>query len=300
MAEPDKRSVCIKMATRAELFKVLEYEIQYLAPNTQNQYRSKISDYLDWVQKKTGALDGWTERGTLYEYMDVLKKKRHLSQATINFILRGPIGTLFRMQQPPLRIPVKLPKISRGQMLDIESRVHFTEQEIMQLIQTARQSGNTQWQNMMALASVYMMRAGEITNMRREAVHPIKRTILVHTEKGGLLREHLVPPVIAPYIFKYDYRPLPGKAIHLIFRQLAQAAGVSTAGRRNIHAVRHGVFTTLKNLRDANDGLVYEADDVFKFARWAGGTVAETYNHPELLKNDERIFKHHPFLIYWK
>jgi len=287
------------MTTRAELFKNLEYEIQYMAKNTQNQYRSKVAGYLDWLIEKKGNIDLWQDRDTLYKYIEHLKK-RGLSQATISFILRGAIGTLFRMQQPSLRLPVKMPKVSRGQMLDVESRVNFTEEEIAKLIGAARQSGNPQWLNIMALSSIYLLRAGEITRMKKEDVHPLKKTILVHTEKGGLLREHLVPAVIAPYIFKYDYPTLGDKDIHRIFGRIADAAGVDHKDRKNVHAVRHGVFTTLKNLRDANDQLVFEADDVFKFARWAGGTITETYNHPELLKNDERIFKHHSFLKYWK
>lgn len=288
------------MTTKKEIFKELEYEIQYMASTTQNQYRSKVSDYLDWVAKHAESLDMWKDKEVLNRYVDYLKHKRHLSQPTINFILRGAIGTLFRMQQPPLRVPVKLPKMTRSQMLDIENRKHFSEAEINQLIATARHSGNLQWQNLMALSSIYMLRAGEITNLQKEDVHPLKKTFLVHTEKGGLLREHYVPPVIAPYIFKYSYPPLEGKKIHFIFREIADAAGVSREEGRNIHAVRHGVFTTLKNLRDASDQLIYSADDVFKFGRWAGGTITETYNHPEMLKNDERIFKHHPFLQYWK
>ncbi len=287
------------MTTRNELMQELEYEIQYMAPSTQNQYRSKVSDYLEFVKNK-GSLDNWKDRDVLYRYIEYLKKKRHLSQSTIAFIMRGAIGTLFRMQQPPLRLPVKLPKVTRGKILNIEERKRFTAVEIIELIKAARDSGSPQWENVMVLSSIYMLRAGEITQMKKEDVHPLKKTILVRTEKGGLLREHLVPPVIAPYIFKYDYPPLIGKKVHIIFRHIATAAGVDFAGGKNIHAVRHGVFTTLKNLRGADDHLVYEADDVFKFGRWAGGTITETYNHPELLKNDERIFKHHPFLNCWK
>ncbi len=204
------------------------------------------------------------------------------------------------MQQPSLRLPVKLPKMSRGQMMDIQNRIHFTEEEIIQLIKTARASGNAQWMNMMALTSIYMVRAGEITRMTKEDVHPLKKTILVHTEKGGLLREHVVPPVLAPYVFKYDYPPLPEKRIHIIFRELAKAAGVSHDNRKNIHAVRHGVFTVLTELRDASDKPVYSENDLFRFGRWAGGTVTQGYKHPELFENDEIFFKHHPFLKYWE
>jgi integrase len=288
------------MVTRAELFKNLDYEIQFYSKNTQQQYRNHVSDYLDWVKRHRESLDAWSERDTVYAYAEYLKSNRHLSQSTIGFVLRGPIGTLFRMQQPSLRMPVKLPKVSRGSMMNIEERKGFTEWEITQLILTARESGNFQWQNLMALASIYMVRAGEVTQIKKSDVHPLKKTIVIHTLKGGLTREHMVPNAIAPYIFKYDYPELPDKRIHVIFRDLAKAAGVDLGERKNIHAVRHGVFTALSNLRDSNDQPVYDVNDLYRFARWAGGNITETYNHVMALKIDEVVFKHHPFLVYWK
>lgn len=299
-AEVDREGV--KMAERDEILKELEHEIQYMALSTQRQYRAEVGNYLDFVARRYEFItDAWKERDVLYSYIDYLKKKRHLSQSTINFILRGAIGALFRMQQPALRLPVKLPKADYGGVIDIESRVHFTESEIKKLILVARASGNKQWKNLMALSSIYMLRAGEITQLRKEDIHPLKRTILIRTLKGGLLREHAVPKVVEPYILKYDYPSLPGKKIHRVFHDIVEAAQIELTEQKNIHAVRHGVFTILKNLEDVNGYRVFTEDEVLQFGRWkVGGTITRTYNHPENLKNDQKIFTHHPMLKCWK
>jgi len=288
--------------SKKAMLQELEHETQYMSESTRHQYLSHGIDYMDFVQKNKLP---WESRNALYKYIEILKK-RHLSQSTINYIMRGPVGCFFRMYN--LKLPIKLPPRKKGNVLDIGARMMFSVEEITQLIQTAKSSGNAQWMNIMALASIYMLRAGEIRGIKPGDVHPLKKTIVIQTEKGGLLREHLVPSEIAPYIFKYDYPHLERQVVFTIFNQLAEAAGVNRIiplpnGKeetKGLHAVRHGVLTTLKNLRDSEDKLIYEADDVFKFGRWAGGTITETYNHPELLKNDERIFKHHPFLKYWK
>ena len=288
--------------SKVNMLKELEHETQYMSEATKHQYLAHGIDYMDFVHKNKLP---WEARSTLYKYVDILKK-RHLSQSTINYIMRGPVGCFFRIYN--LKLPIKLPPRKKTNVLDIAGRLMYSSEEIIKLIQTAKKSGNKQWQNMMALSSIYMLRAGEIRGIKAGDVHPLKKTIVIQTEKGGLLREHMVPPEIVPYIFNYSYPHLERQTVFTIFNQLADAAEVNRLfiypnGKkqsRGLHAVRHGVFTNMKNLRDADDKLIYEADDLYKYGRWAGGTITETYNHPELLKNDERIFKHHPFLSYWK
>lgn len=288
--------------TRAALLKEMEHETQFMSKSTRDQYFAHGIDYLDFITQHHLP---WDARDTLYKYLEVLKKRHH-AQSYINYILRGPVGCFFRIYN--LKIPVKLPPRKKGNVIDIDSRQKFTIEEVAKLIQTALESGNKQWQNIMALSSIYMLRAGEIRAIKASDVHPIKKTFVIQAEKGGLLRQHLVPPQIAPYIFNYDYPTLRRQNIFDTFNKLAEAAGVvrnievqgGKVSHKGLHAVRHCVVTTLKNLRDEHDQLIYEADDVFKFGRWAGGTITETYNHPELMKNDERIFKHHPFLKYWQ
>jgi len=284
---------------RSELLTELAHETQYATIKTQSQYRAHVSDYLDFVAKKDATMETWKERSMVYGYIDNLKKAGK-AQTYIDYVIRGPVGCLFRMYG--LRLPVKLPKaVRRG--VEVGEDKRLTEEEIAKLIQTARVSGNHQWQNLMALTSIYGLRAGEVAIIDKTDVHPQKKTILIHTEKGGEPREHQVPPEIAPFIFKYDYPRLLGSKVFDVFSELAHAAGIDRGAgsrKKSIHAIRHGVFSTLRNLRDPDGKAVYSADDPFRFFRWAGANISESYTHIENQKLDEVIFKHHPFLKYWK
>ena len=106
---------------RQEILHELDRETEYYSDHTRRQYFSHAQDYLDYVG------DGdWKDRDILYNYTKVLKKKSH-SQTHINYLVRGPIGALFRAYG--LRIPVKLPRTSVS-LLDLAHRVRFTKEEV--------------------------------------------------------------------------------------------------------------------------------------------------------------------------
>lgn len=279
------------MANRKEIFTELEHEVTYYSAHTKNQYFSHVSDYLDFVGERD-----WQDRGLLYEYIELLRKRK-LSQSTINYIVRGPIGAIFRMYG--LRLPVKLPRVS-VRMIDLSSLIAFDEDEIKKFIQVAIASNNPQWQNILALATVYGLRAGEIKGIRKEDTHPIKKTIRVRTLKGGMLREHLVPNEIQPYLFNYDYPLITDNQMYVIFKAIADAAGFEQIPRKCYHAIRHGVVTTLDEMRDNHGQRVLAQDDVFRFTRWSGGSIMRVYVTPREFAVDQRIFAKHPFLKYWE
>lgn len=283
--------------SRAKLLQEMEHETTFRSPSTKTQYLSHGMDFLDWVNKHHLK---WSDRTTVYKYIELLKKRK-LSQSTIDYIIRGPIGCFFRIYD--LKLPVKLPPVKHGNTIDIASRLSFTYDEIVQLIKTAKASGNPQWQNMVALASTYMLRAGEIRAIKPSDVHPIKKTVLIQTEKGGYLREHFVPPEIAPYIFSYKYPPIPRQQVFEIFNEIAKAAGVSQvtdSGRsKGWHAIRHGVKTVMDGMRDDHDIHVFDKTDTFRFGRWKSSNMGEAYVTPDFIKEDKIIFKNHPFLKYW-
>ena len=273
------------MPTKRELWHEFEHEIQFYSTHTQKQYRAHLFDYLEFA----GAVD-WENRETLYKYVDILRAKKKLSQQTINYIVRGPIGALFRAYG--YRIPVKLPRVSPS-MIDLSTRVAFTADEITRLITVARDSDDEQWQNMMALSTIYGLRAGEIRAVKMEDAHPVKKTVVVHTLKGGMKREHLVPTEISPYIFGYDYPAVSASQMYVIFREVADAAGVNSGGRKCFHAVRHGVVTQMEGERKVAQTRIYQ------FFRWSGGGIMNIYVTPRMFDVDEEIFAAHPFLKLW-
>ena len=272
------------METRAKIFEELNRETEFYSLHTKSQYFSHVSDYLDFV----GFRD-WRDRDVLYDYRKKLEK-RGIAQNYVNYIIRGPIGALFRAHG--LRIPIKLPK-AKVALIDLSTRVSFTSEEIIKLIKAALHSGNKLWQNIMALSTIYGLRASEIRAIRKEDVHPKKKTFVVYTLKGGLQREHLVPKEIQPYIFNYHYPLISENAIYLIFHEIAKAAGIERMPRKGYHAVRHGIASEMIYGIKMHDATVYQ------FLRWRAGGMLGIYATPFLPSIDEAIFEAHPFLPYW-
>jgi integrase len=281
----------VNASEKKALFEELEHEIQFYSPATQMQYRSHVWDYLGWLKDRD-----WRDRETLYKYLDYLKHQGK-SQVYISYIVRGPIGCLFRMNG--LRVPVKLPKV-KSPMIDLASRFSYTVEEIRALIQAAKGSGNPQWANLMALSTTYGLRVGEIFAVRKDDTHPYKKTVVIHTEKGGMLREHLVPDQVALYIFHYDYPMVGYNRRFDIFREITTAAGVKHVPKKAYHGIRHGLATALDELRDAKGKRVLDQTRIYQFLRWKGGGMMQIYTTPQMFDIDEEIFQHHPFLKEWE
>jgi integrase len=147
--------------------------------------------------------------------------------------------------------------------------------------------------------TTYGLRAGELFGVRKDDVHPNKHTIIIHTEKGGMLREHLVPNQIAPYVLKYDFPIVGYNRRFSIFQDIAAAAGVKRVPKKCYHGVRHALVTALLAAVD-EDGREYFSDtQVFQFLRWKGGSMLSRYETPNFQKLDQKIFAHHPFLEFW-
>jgi len=263
----------------------LDYETEHYSHHTRSQYFSHVQDYLNYV----GSED-WRERDILRSYLQKLKAKGH-SQAHINYIIRGPIGAIFRAYG--LRIPVKLPRVKVARY-DYSDRISFSVEETIALIKAALTSGNKQWQNIMAVSTTYGPRASEIRAIRKDDVHPIKKTIVILTLKNGFKREHLVPPQIQPYIFNYAYPPMSSNGMYLIFKDIAMAAGITIVPRKVYHAIRHRLDNELRHA-----GKVRQIA-IAAFFGWAEGGMVDDYANPYLPDIDEEVFAGHPFLKYWK
>lgn len=285
------------MSTRTDLMKELEHEMTYYSAHTKQQYRAHVSDYLDWLAKKD-RVDQWRDREVLYEYIAYLSKKRQVSQTHLNYLIRSPIGCLFRMNG--LKLPVKLPKSSaRGRMITMEDRIKFEHGEVLHLIQTAKASKDPKLCAYMALSSIYGLRVSEIASIEKKDIHPGKKTILIRTKKGGVPTEHKVPDQIAPFLFHFDFPPVQTYQLNELFKELALKAGIEVPPRKSWHAVRHGVVTACQSLRDEEGRRNLDDDTIFRFFRWAGGTTMNIYVTPDSGDVDLRIFKHHPFLQCW-
>ena len=276
------------MAKRAEILEELRRETEYYAPHTVRQYFIHASNYLDYV----GTGD-WKNRDVLYTYVQRLKKQGK-SQSHINYITRGPIGALFRAHG--LKIPIKLPRPRVGSaFVDFTERVSFTDEEVIGIIKAARAGKNKQTQAILAVATIYGPRAVEIRTMRREDIHPKKKTLVIHTVKGSFKREHVIPAEIYPLLSSYDFPNVSGDYLSNILKRAAEEAGVDTRPRKSYHAIRHGLINAMFYTSS------FSLDVISKFCAWRVPGMAGQYVRPFpfLPEIDEQVFAKHPFLDLW-
>ena len=277
------------MESRAKILSELNYETEHYSPHTRSQYFSHVENYLDFV----GNNRDWRERDVLHNYVQKLKKLGH-SQNHINYIVRGPIGAIFRAFG--LRIPIKLPRVPiTKRIVDITSRVRFTPEEMAALVQGARATGREDCQAIFAVATIYGPRAGELLTLGKEHIQPKKNTITIITEKYGFKREHVIPAEIKPYIINYDFPPGSHNLLYEVFSVVCYKAGVERVSRKAFHAIRHGLIDALKYQSKMSD------DTISKFMGWSPAGMVGQYARPFpfLPEIDEEIFEKHPFLEYW-
>ena len=273
------------MESREHLLDELNRETEFYSAHTRQQYFSHATAYLDYV----GTGD-WKARDNLYAYAKKLRKKH--GQNHVNYIVRGPIGALFRAFG--LLIPIKLPRSQvSGVIHDLSSGLQFTGDEIKQLIKGARKLGSPGHLAAIAIATTYGPRVSEIAYIQPGEVHPNKKTLIIKTAKYGIKREHSVPPQVAPFIFGFHYPFSSINQLYQIFDDVREAAGIERMPRKNFHAIRKGVCTELIF------GVKIRSEDVYMFLRWRGGGQLATYASYHS-GNDEEIFKKHPFLSCWE
>jgi integrase len=273
------------MEDRQKLLEELNRETEYYSPHTRQQYFSHLNNYLNYV----GEGD-WKDRDILYAYAKKLRKQH--SQKHVNYIVRGPIGALFRAYE--LRMPIKLPRVQVSSVIhELTEGIQFTAEEIERLIQGALMLSNPEHLAAMAIATTYGPRVSEIAHIEPKDVHPNKKLIVIHTMKYGLKREHHVPEQIAPYVFGFDYPFASVNRLYKVFDDVRQAANIPRVERKNYHAIRHGLCTELIH------GAKIRESAVYMFLRWRGSGMLATYApyHPG---NDEEVFEKHLFLPCWE
>ncbi len=277
------------MTERSKALEELNLETEYYALHTRKQYFSQVHDYLDFVGKNRD----WRERDILRNYTIKLRKQGK-SQSHINYVVRGPIGALFRAHG--LRIPIKLPKVQPA-VYNPDEGMFFDPDDIEKLIAVAKSnSGLTvQHKAILAISTIYAPRASEIIRIEQKHLHPKKKTIIIRTVKANLVRQHLIPEAIEPILFAYDYPTISDAKLYDLFYTLIAKAGIERKRRQSFHSIRHTLFHEL-----SYSGFTDE--EVYDFTGWRKGGTLGSYIRPLAFKphNDEKIFEKHPFLPFWE
>ena len=262
-----------------ELLASLNRDLQYYAPHTKAQYINHAIDYLSWV----GSRD-WKDKEVVYLYIAKLGKAG-LAQAHINYLIRGPVGSLFRMEG--LRLPVRLPRVMPAVYTPNEA-LFFKVAEIKEIIRAAMK-GTAQEQWLIAVATTYVPRVREIQRIKEENILREKNVIVIHTVKHNLKRQHLIPEQVSEILLNYDYPSVSVDFWRDILYSVIARAGVKRKLKQSFRAIRHTLIEEL-----SYGGMTDE--EIYNFT----GTLG-AYARPLLLRpeNDKKVFSVIPWLGAW-
>jgi len=268
-----------------ELLANLSRDIQYYAAHTRQQYINHAIDYLSWV----GPKRDWRDKEGVYLYIAKLGKDGH-AQAHINYLIRGPVGSLFRMEG--LRLPVKLPRVMPA-VYTANEAMFFKVAQIRDIIRAAK-NGTLQEQWLIAVATTYVPRAREIQRIKEEDILRDKNVIVIHTVKHNLKRQHLIPDQISEILLNYDYPELSVDFWRDVLYSIIARAGIQRKLKQSFHSIRHTLLDEL-----AYGGMADE--EVASFVGWLKGGTLGAYARPLLLRpeNDKKAFAVIPWLDTW-
>ncbi len=277
-----------------ELWSEFNYQMTNFAQQTKRQYRAQAADFLEFADG-TEWLDPKVGREVITKYMAHLKETRKISQSQINYIIRGAVAKLYSIKG--LKLPVILPRLDPAVMSD-NPALFWKDVQVETMVKVVREGDegqiDVQLRAIMAVATVYAPRLNEIIKLTPESIDKGKHLIHIQTLKHNLYRHHLIPKVIRPFLYAYDWPQLTEHYLRDRFDALTEAAGINRLGRQSFHAFRHWLWDTLEYLG-------YSEDDIIKFTGWRRGGTLGAYIKPLKLNipNDEKIFKLHPGIKFW-
>lgn len=148
----------------------------------------------------------------------------------------------------------------------------------------------------LAVATTYAPRREELSRLNPESVDWKKGTIFIDTCKGGVAREHKIPPQIAAYLKKYNfstyYSPFNMSRMYV---SIEARAGVEHREGAGWHCVRRVLDTELVDKLGTAKAKT--------FLRWktkASSEMALRYYTAEFEKVDAKVFAKHPLLPLWE
>jgi len=266
----------------------------------QNKSEDTRKAYLFFIEKFL-FFAGLKDR---YDEFDIRKFCAHLekegkSRSYINSAFSA-IKMLLRAKKQPLLIS------SRDVLPKMEENIPpaMTTENVRKLIKTVKEGGTQNQRFYLALSTVYGLREGEMRIASRQDIDINNKTFLVHTEKGGRVRKHLIPEPVFHIIAGFPFDGVPD--LNMLFKKICSLAGVKRRPKEVWHSPRRTLVTELRRRH-------IERETVANFMRWkntAGITdyrsrnnptaMIDRYYHPEDRAVDEEVFEKHPFLGSWR
>jgi len=145
----------------------------------------------------------------------------------------------------------------------------------------------------LALSTTLGLRREELVRIGKEHIDYEAGRIYVLTCKGGIERHQLLAPEIIPYLKGHDFtKPYSLATMSKIYRSIELKAGIEHQDTAGWHSFRRALDTVLVQWNYIYCKI---------FLRWKlTGDMALAYVTLDPLKVDEEVFKHHPFLPFWR
>jgi len=185
------------------------------------------------------------------------------------------------------------PRLSMPKVKDSEvSRPSFSVDEVVYIINKAKEACSERELAFLAASSVYGLRREEVGTLEvRDGV------VKVDTAKGGEVNFQIIPDEIKEYMKGYrgcrDVRYMTR-----VFQRVMSKVGLEVNRGYGWHSIRRALATELL-LRDVS------ALNIARFMRWCDGSVKGEfgmlviYAKCEQERIDRSIFEVHPFLSAW-
>jgi integrase len=228
-----------------------------------------------------------------YDRADVIKfiaelRKEGMKQSSINSRLKA-LRLLCQIQNWDGGFPrLSMPKVKDSDV----SRPVFTAEEVVNIINKAKEVCNERELGFLAAASVYGLRREEIGTLEVSDGH-----VKVHTAKGGEATSQIIPEEIKDYMNGYracrDVRYMTR-----VFQRVMSKVGLEVNRGYGWHSIRRALAIELA-LRDIS------TLNIVRFMRWSDAGVKgefgmlTIYAKREQDKIDKSIFEVHPFLPAW-
>lgn len=170
----------------------------------------------------------------------------------------------------------------------------FSADYVHSLIKIVKSKGTPQMKAYLALSTTYGFRRQELADISSKSIND--SVIKVPTVKGKVLREHLVPDDIAPYLAGYKFKPVHPQTIINVFLRMQELAKLKHGDREGFHSIRRSLVTELLNA-----GVPIHI--TYSFMGWKLSTrlgIIGIYARPSPLEVDKVVMSKHPFISMWR
>lgn len=199
-----------------------------------------------------------------------------------------------------------------------DRRVAFSAEWIRSAIAVARRPDTDptdRW--ILCLATIYGLRAVEVSRIGPEDVDAERGRLFIRTAKHGQPRWQWMPPAVAR-VWREDGGTVSLKRVHLALKNLAVVGGLPLEPGADLHAIRRGLVVSLVAAGVPEGALGHFMR--WQVARRGGGAVyreAARYSHPSEVvgvtgpeapaailpgcrEEDAVVWDRHPFCRAWE